>query len=145
MSPRRIAACLNHPFSALTGRRTLADLGAVVRFQSTFNDHDRELAIVTVAVERGCDFEWRSHEPLARQAGVGATTLREIEDGAVVTGAGDAPIVEFVRELCATGTVSISRFQAIQGERGDEGVVELATIVGYYTMLAMVMRACEAC
>ena len=137
------------PFAVMMHRPPLAkaaaELGAVVRFESTFGDHDRELAIVTTAFERGCDFEWQSHEPLARAAGVSDATLREIRDGAVITSPDDARIVEFVRELCSSGTVSTSRFRAIRDERGESGVVELTTIVGYYTMLALVMRACEAC
>jgi hypothetical protein len=28
---------------------------------------------------------------------------------------------------------------------GEDGTVELAAIVGYYTMLAVFMNACEAC
>jgi 4-carboxymuconolactone decarboxylase len=137
------------PFAAMIHRpqiaRAAADLGAVIRFESTLSDHDREIVICTTAIERDCPFEWESHTPIARKAGASETTLDAIESGQPVDDADDAVLVDFTRELCRTGKVADEVFERARDRLGEEGTVELAAIIGYYTMLALFMNACEAC
>jgi 4-carboxymuconolactone decarboxylase len=137
------------PFAAMIHRpdiaRAAADLGAVIRFRGILSDHDREVVICVTAVERSCPFEWESHNPIARAAGVSEATLGQIETGAEVDDGDDAVLVDFTRELCRTGKVGSERFERARDRLGEEGTVELAAIIGYYTMLAVFMNACEAC
>jgi AhpD family alkylhydroperoxidase len=137
------------PFAAMIHRpeiaRATADLGAVIRFSSMLSDHDRELVICATAVERACAFEWDTHSAIARAAGVSEETLASIESSNDVDDPGDATFVEFVRELCRGGRVADATFERARARLGDEGTVELAAIVGYYSMLAVFMSACEAC
>ena len=137
------------PFAAMIHRpeiaRAAADLGAVIRFESTLSDHDREVVICTTAIERDCPFEWESHVPIARNAGVSDATLEAIESGLPVEDVGDAALVDFTRELCRTGKVGEAAFERAWSRLDEEGTVELAAIIGYYTMLALFMNACEAC
>jgi 4-carboxymuconolactone decarboxylase len=137
------------PFAAMIHRpeiaRAAADLGAVIRYQSTLSDHDREVVICTTAVERDCPFEWESHLPIARAAGVAEATLAQVESGSAVDDPDDAVLVDFTRDLCRAGKVGETRFEQARRRLGEEGVVELAAIIGYYTMLAVFMNACEAC
>jgi len=137
------------PFAAMLHRpeiaRATADLGAVIRYQSTLTDHDRELVICVTAIERDCVFEWHSHSPIARSAGVSDTTLGSVRDQDEIDDEDDAALVEFVRELTRSGGVSDSIFEQLRARLGDAGVVELAAIIGYYTMMALFMNACEAC
>ncbi|MDH5294470.1 MAG: carboxymuconolactone decarboxylase family protein [Acidimicrobiia bacterium] len=124
----------------------MAELGAQVRYRSSLSDHDRELVIVTAAVAHGCAFEWDSHEPLARKAGVRSEVLDFLESGASVELTdGEAALIDFVNELCEASGVEDSTFAAAREHLGESGVVELAATVGYYTMLAYIMGACEAC
>ena len=137
------------PFAAMIHRpeiaRAAADLGAVIRFESTLSDHDREVVICTTAIERGCPFEWESHAPIAAKAGVSEVTLQSIENRREVEDAGDAVLVDFTRELCRTGKVADDVFERAWTRHDEEGTVELAAIIGYYTMLALFMNACDAC
>lgn len=137
------------PFAAMIHRpeiaRAAADLGAVIRFESTLSDHDREIVICTTAIERDCPFEWESHTPIARAAGVSEATLGQIESGAAVEDGDDAVLVDLTRESCRTGKVGDANFERARDRLGEEGTVELAAIIGYYTMLAVFMNACEAC
>jgi 4-carboxymuconolactone decarboxylase len=137
------------PFAAMLHRpeiaRAAADLGAVIRFHSTLSDHDRELVICTAAVERECGFEWESHRPLALGAGVSEATLDSLSLRAPVTNPDDDVLVEFTRELCRTGKVGDASFDRAWDRLGEEGTVELAAVVGYYSMLAVFMSACDAC
>ncbi len=137
------------PFAAMLHRpeiaRAAADLGAVIRYGSTLSDHDREILICTTAVECDCDFEWDSHSPIARSAGVSEATMSAIEHSEVVTDDADAMLVGFVRELTGTGKMSDATFEPIRARFGEPGAVEVAAVVGYYTMMALFMNACEAC
>ena len=137
------------PFAAMIHRpqiaRAAADLGAVIRFESTLSDHDREVVICTAAIERDCPFEWESHTPIARSAGVSEATLHSIENGQDIEDSDDAVLVDFTRELCRTGKVGNVVFERAWSRLGEEGTVELAAIIGCYTMLALFMNACEAC
>ncbi|HEY6635450.1 MAG TPA: carboxymuconolactone decarboxylase family protein [Acidimicrobiia bacterium] len=137
------------PFAVMLHRpeiaRATADLGAVLRYASTLSDHDRELVIVITAVERDCAFELDAHRPLAAEAGVAPETITAVADGGDVADARDAAIVAYVRALTRTGTADDTTFHGAHDIFGDEGVVELTAIVGYYTMLAMSMNAVQAC
>jgi 4-carboxymuconolactone decarboxylase len=137
------------PFAAMLHRpeiaRAAADLGAVIRFRSTMSDHDRELVICTTAVERDCPFEWESHSPIARSAGVSESTLASIRGQSEVSDVEDRVLVDFTRESTRTGRVSDAAFAAAHARLGEEGVVELAAVIGYYSMLAVFMNACEVC
>ncbi|HEX6299992.1 MAG TPA: carboxymuconolactone decarboxylase family protein [Acidimicrobiia bacterium] len=138
---RPYAAMLHRPELA----RAAADLGAVIRFQSTLSDHDRELAIVTTAVERDCAFEWNSHRPLAVEAGVSEATLEAVADGGAVTDSDDSGIVELVRMLCRSDAGGGSVYDTVLDRFGETGLVELSVLVGYYSMMAVFMKACDAC
>jgi len=137
------------PFAAMIHRpeiaRAAADLGAVIRYQSTLSDHDRELVICTTAIERDCPFEWESHAPIARAADVSEATLESIRARTEVVEEDDALFVEFARESSQTGKVSDATFDEALAKLGEEGTVELAAIIAYYTMLAVFMNACEVC
>jgi len=125
--------------------RPAAELGHQIRFAGALSDHDRELAIITAALANDCAFEWQSHAPLARQAGVRKEAMDVLNglDGALTDG--EATIVGFVRELNETGTVSDTTHAAALAALGVEEVVELATLSGYYTMLAYVMNVAGVC
>ncbi len=126
-------------------RRT-AELGAEVRFGSSLTDHDRELVIITSAAVHGCGFEWESHLPLARAAGVRPEVIEHVDRGRPVDlTETESLLIGFVRELCADSTVPAARFESARAHLGTRGVVELCSVIGYYTMLAYVMGACEAC
>jgi len=125
--------------------RHVAELGAKLRFDSSLLDHDRELVIITAARIHGCTFEWDSHLPLARAAGVREEVIDYLLDGGGSLTDSESLFIGFVRELCAGSTVSPETFDRAKALLGESGVVELSATIGYYTLLAMVMGACDAC
>ena len=140
---------VGRPFAVLLQRpeiaRAMADLGSVIRFQSTLSDRDRELVIVTTAIERDCDFEWQAHRPLASEAGVSEETLEAVAGSSDVPDDRDDRIVAYVRSLARTGKIDQETYEGALALFAEPGVVELTAIVGYYTLLAMVMNSVEAC
>lgn len=123
----------------------LSELGATIRFAGTLSDRDRELVILTAAMVHRCEFEWSSHLPIAIEAGVSAGAIERLRTGAGEVHAEESLLIDFVSELCDTGSVSQETFERIHAAFGDPGTVELATIVGYYTLLAFVMGTVDAC
>ncbi|MDE0115031.1 MAG: carboxymuconolactone decarboxylase family protein [bacterium] len=123
--------------------RPAAELGHQIRYEGSLSDHDRELAIIAAAQAHRCDFEWDSHIGLARAAGVSEETIAALRHGDEVDSP-DRAIVGFVRELCGASTVSDAAWGSAQDRLGPSGVVELSTLVGYYTLLAFVMNAAGA-
>lgn len=123
----------------------LAETGARIRFGGSLPDHDRELVILTAAVVHGCAFEWDSHVQIAIDAGVRQEVLDHLRDGSGSLDESEELVISYVRTLCAASTVPAELFERARSRFGDSGVVELTATVGYYTLLAFVMGAADAC
>jgi 4-carboxymuconolactone decarboxylase len=125
--------------------RAVADLGARLRYDGALEDRIRELVICVAAHESDCAFEWEAHRGLALDAGVSEETLEAVRDNGEILSRVDAPLVALTRELCRTGALRDETFDAVHAAHGDSRTVEILALIGYYTLLAMVMNACEAC
>jgi 4-carboxymuconolactone decarboxylase len=51
--------------------------------------------------------------------------------------------VEFTRDLIRKHRVDAASVRALQTRFGDEGFIELTGAIGYYSLLAMTVNACE--
>ncbi len=122
-----------------------AELGQQIRYHGSLSDHDRELAILSVSIVAKCQFEWNAHVDIARQAGVREAALDHLQGSNDKLTANEQLIVGFVRELSQNKTVSDEVFTRAQAALGDERLVELAALVGYYSMLAYVMNVAGVC
>jgi 4-carboxymuconolactone decarboxylase len=139
---------LSRPFQVLLHSPAIADrvaeLGTVVRMGSTLPDADRELATLATGSALGCAFVWTSHLDAASAAGVSEATIAALRQDRSGLEGREATIVAFVHELCA-GNVSDDVYARAGDLFDTRAFVELAATVGYYTMLARVMTAFEAC
>ncbi len=80
----------------------------------------------------------------ARRLGVPETTITAIrEKHARDIPPEDAQIVEFTRELMRKHRVDDATFKALRARLGDDGLVQLTGVIGYYSMLSMTVNACE--
>ena len=137
------------PFSVLLNSPEIAGraahLGAYIRFESTLTPSQRELAIITTAREFDCGYEWAAHATLAREAGVREAAIQTIADGGELSDLTDdeALIVGYGRELLRDHRVSEDVFAAAKATFGEQGVTELTTTFGYYSMLACALNAFE--
>lgn len=105
----------------------------------------REIAILCVARFWDQDFEWQHHEPLARSAGVSETTIDAIARSSDPTEASPAQrsAYEMVTELLRTRGLSDATYEAALEEFDESGIVELTSLAGYYTTLAMIMNVAQ--
>lgn len=122
-----------------------AELGHQIRYEGTLSDSHREIAIITTATVCACQFEWDSHIELAKKAGVSVGAISHLQGGPGEPDAAESLIIEFVRELSTDRTVSDETFRTAEDALGTEGVIELATLIGYYTLLGYTMNVAGAC
>ena len=123
--------------------RRIAHLGSYIRFESSLPAAIRECIVLATARELESEFEWASHEPQARRAGVSEETIRAIRAGEVPsgTGEGERAAVRFVYESLRDHRVGDATFGALRDAFGLEGVTEVAGTLGFYSMLANILTA----
>ena len=126
----------------LAGR--LAHLGAFVRFEGSLDKRVRVLAAMTVARELDAVYVWGAQTGSARTQSVPESTITAIrEKHSRGIPAEDAQIVDFTRQLLRRHRVDDATMKALQARFGNEGFIELTGVIGYYSMLAMTVNACE--
>ncbi|HUC12525.1 MAG TPA: carboxymuconolactone decarboxylase family protein [Stellaceae bacterium] len=125
--------------------RHLQRLGEYLRWGSSLPPALSELAICLTARHLRAEYEWHAHAPLAVQAGVPTIAIEAIRTGATPSfAAADQTLVyNIVRELIDTKRLSDTRFAEAIAAFGEQGVVELGTIIGYYTAIGNALNAFE--
>jgi 4-carboxymuconolactone decarboxylase len=137
---------LNGPFGGFLLSPTVGDalqaLGAAVRYGTSLTDRAREMAILVVAARWDSAFERYAHEAVGRACGL---TDGELE----ILRAGGLPDLADEQERAALslthalldGDVDDSTWAACVPPLSADLVFELTTLVGYYSTLALQMRA----
>ncbi len=137
------------PFGVLLHNPPIADLvaklGAQIRFQSHLPPAEEELAIIAVAREANCHVEWSGHVRLARRNGVREEAIDSLRNRQAPQGLTEeeSVVVRYVHELMRTRKVSAPVYAAALARFGVPTLMELTTLIGYYTMLAGVLNAFE--
>ncbi|MGE0748879.1 MAG: carboxymuconolactone decarboxylase family protein [Rhodospirillales bacterium] len=134
------------PFNALIRSPEMCariqKVGEYLRFQSSLPARLRELTVLLVARFHSANFEWYAHAPLAEQAGVDPGIIIAIRDRRRPDFADplDIAVYNFVRELLDKHNVSDHVYRPVLIRIGEQGVVELVALVGYYTLIAMTLN-----
>lgn len=120
----------------------VAKTGEYLRFESVLDARIRELATCAVARHVSNQFEWVMHAPLAMKAGVAPATIEALRLGATPKGLppDEEAALDFTLELLRTHGTSDPTYAAALKTFGEQGVVELATLVGYFAMVCWVMN-----
>jgi 4-carboxymuconolactone decarboxylase len=137
---------LQGPFDAMLraprSGAALQSVGAALRYRSVLPERVRELATLQVAAHHRSDFEWYAHAPIAAAAGLPAALLEAVRTGGSVEPDDPAERVAavVVAQLLTAGDVDDDAWASAVEHLGEAGAVELITLVGYYSLLAMQMR-----
>lgn len=117
-------------------------VGEYLRFDSVLEVRIRELAMCLVARHVTNQFEWLMHAPLALKAGVAQSVLDAVAAGKYPhsAAADETAAVDLVTELLAHHGVCDASYAAALDAFGEQGVVELTTLVGYFAMVCWVMN-----
>ncbi|MGE3961520.1 MAG: carboxymuconolactone decarboxylase family protein [Dehalococcoidia bacterium] len=124
----------------------VAVLGEYTRWNSALTPRQTETAILAVAREMDAAVMWASHVKLGSDAGVPSGTIEVIASDGDLAGlaAEEAVVVRYVRELLGpTHRVSDASFEAARSLLGDQGVVDLTGLLGYYAIVGYTLNAFE--
>jgi len=100
-----------------------------------------ELTVLVTARYWNCEYEYDTHRRHAAKFGLGTSIVDTIESGIRPELDDELEAVyEFVTQLLNEGDVSDGVFHKVANLWGQQGVVELITTVGFYTMLALILN-----
>lgn len=118
----------------------IQQLGALLRYRTGLPARLSELAILITAKHWNAVYEWKVHEAEARKAGLPEDVIRAIDAGRQPALSGDDAVVyEFASSFFTKREVPDELFERSVAHFGRKTVVELSSILGYYSMLAIVM------
>ncbi|UVW28304.1 carboxymuconolactone decarboxylase family protein [Massilia sp. H6] len=117
-------------------------MGEYLRYRSAIGARLSELAILVTARQWNQQVEWAIHAPIAAQVGIPhsvihAIALRQRPADMLVD---EAVVHDFCVELHEGKSVSDRVYADALALFGEQGVVDLMGVNGYYTFLAMVMN-----
>jgi len=123
------------------GKR-LVGLGSFFRFRTTLDRRYIELAILVTGQHWQSQFEWYSHEPMARDAGVPEAVIQaiKVDQKPNLTDAGDIAAYALATEIHNTHTVSQATFDAAKLQFGETAVAELIGLCGFYGLVSMTLN-----
>lgn len=118
-------------------------IGEFLRYQTVLPEVLKELAILVCGRRWNSDLEWAVHSRVAKNAGIDPSIITALEAAQPIRFADreQYEIYGFARLLLQHGQVSDHFYDAIRVRWGERGVVELTGIVGYYSMVAMMVNA----
>jgi len=118
-------------------------MGEYLRYRSAIGTRLSELAILVTARQWNQQVEWAIHEPIARRAGIADEIVAAIAGRRRPEGMteDEAVVHDFCIELHQQKQVGDAVYAAALQRFGEQGVVDLMGLNGYYTFLAMVMNA----
>jgi 4-carboxymuconolactone decarboxylase len=128
-----------------------ARLGEVLRFSSRLSPLVRETAIMATGAHFRSEFEFWIHSQIAVSEGMTGAIVEAIAAGQVdpeVAGAEIAIVNEIARTMLADGALGddlYARALLVLGETGlgETGVMEVVSLVGYYTMVSLTLNVFE--
>ena len=135
------------PLGVWLWRPELADraqrLGAYARYGTSLRPVLSELAILVVARTWGSEFEWLVHKPIALAAGVSPDAVEAIRTGRtpLLPDPAQSAVYGFCAALLRDHQVDDALYAGAVSALGEEGVVDLVGILGYYSLISMTINA----
>ena len=119
--------------------RALSDY---LRYDSILPGWLRELVILMTARQWSQGYEWNAHYRIAMEEGLSADIARAIAEGRRPESMVDeeALLYEFCMELQRNQSVSDATYARMLERFGEQGIVETVSLMGYYTMISMLLN-----
>jgi 4-carboxymuconolactone decarboxylase len=123
----------------MTRTRALSDY---LRFESPLPGYLREFVILMTARQWGQNYEWNAHYTIALDEGFSAEMAHAIAEGRRPEGMveEEAILYDFCTELQRNHSVSDATYDKAVERFGEQGVVEVVSLAGYYTMISMILN-----
>lgn len=126
------------------GRR-LSSLGAHLRFRTSLDRRLSEIAICTVGAHWRSEFEFWAHAPMAIEHGVDEAVIEALRAGEIPEFERDDERIvhSVVHQLLEDRRVDDATYAAAEELLGEQGLVELASTIGYYCLVSMLLNLFE--
>jgi len=140
------AGTIGSPFNVYLRSPVLAErlrqLGEQIRFRSSLPERLKEFAILVTARHWTAQYEWYAHHRLALKAGLSAAVAEDLAQGRRPAGMqeDEAVIYDFSHELHNQHAVSDATFKVAVDKFGEQGVVNLIAVNGYYVLVSMILN-----
>jgi 4-carboxymuconolactone decarboxylase len=120
----------------------LQKVGEYLRFKSQLDRRIAELATLIAARQWTQVYEWSAHHPLALKAGLKPEIADAIAEGRRPTGmaADEETVYDLLTETFQNKSVSDVTYERALKQFGEQNLVDLVTIAGYYALLGMLMN-----
>ena len=120
----------------------LQKVGEYLRFRCQLDRRIAEMATLIAARHWTQNYEWQAHHPLALKAGLKPEIAQAIADGRRPTGmAQDEEVVyDLLTEALQNRSVSDVTYERGLKQFGEQNLVDLLAIAGYYALLAMLLN-----
>ncbi len=120
----------------------LQRVGEYLRYNTKLGSNISEFIILLTARQWTQQFEWYSHQALALKAGINSETIKAIGEGRRPDAMtpDEQMIYEYVSELHQNQSVSDPTYQQVVNRFGEQGVIDITGLCGYYTLLGMLMN-----
>lgn len=120
-----------------------------VRYGTAKDQRLTELVIISTAREISNQYEFSAHEPLGAAAGLEQEIMdfvkyrRPMSEADSIAGMTQMEklLIQFTREVVSEPKVSSSTFSTAVELLGEEGVMDLTGLIGYYSFVAMTLKA----
>jgi 4-carboxymuconolactone decarboxylase len=140
------ATSLGAPFNVLLRSPVLAErmrkVGEYLRFESAIPKRLNEFAILITARTWTAQYEWYAHLRLALKEGLDPLIGEELAKGQRPSKMkpDEEAVYDFCHELHTHHGVSDAHYNAVLTLFGEQGVVDLMMVSGYYVMVAMALN-----
>lgn len=137
------------PLAVWLHRPQLADraqaLGRYCRYDSKLPPRLSELAILLMGRHWLAEYEWAAHKPFALEAGLSLAVIDAIRDGREPDFAqrDEALVYAFIRQLHARHAIDDALYADLEREIGQDALVDLVGVAGYYTLISMTIKVFE--
>ncbi|MEN3385936.1 MAG: 4-carboxymuconolactone decarboxylase [Hyphomicrobiales bacterium] len=120
-------------------------VGEHIRFKSSIPKHLNELAILITAREWTSQYEWYAHHALAMKAGLDPKIAEDVALGKrpATMKEDEAAVYDFCIQLHRAKKVDDTNFQRVKALFGEQGVVDLVGVSGYYAAVSMTLNVAE--
>ena len=118
-------------------------MGDYLRFKSVLAPRLNEMVILITAREWTQQYEWNAHHPTALKAGLRPEIADAIATGSRPVGMAEDEEIAYdtATEILRLKRVSDTTYRRAVAKFGEQGVIDLLGVVGYYNFLAIVMNA----
>ncbi len=120
-------------------------MGEYLRYRSAIGLRLSELAILVTARHWSQPVEWAIHAPIAIREGIDQAIVLAIGHGQAprFVQADEQVVYQFATQSLADKRVDDATWAAATTHLGEHGVVDLLGIIGYYSMLSVVMSGAQ--